>query len=164
MCKIKYKSSDIKYWLMSYFRFTRQWNCADEARNCGYLADVLVDTGKDTIDVEIKVTKSDLWYGENKKGKHISWSHHMTNKFALCVPEELIETAKEWIKEVNPKYGLYMYQSDTCGQNIITIITPKRLHDNYNERYKEVISKRLCSALITRMGEKVHTIEEKIDE
>ena len=154
MCKVKYKSSELKYWLMSYFRFTRQWICADEAWNGGYLADVLVDTGKDTIDVEIKVTKSDLWYGENKKGKHRVWSPHMTNKFALCVPEYLLETAKQWIEETNPKYGLYIFQPDTCGQNIITIITPKRLHENYSKRYKDIIVKRLCSALITKMGEK----------
>lgn len=38
-------STYIKKGLMNYFRFRRQWICADEVFSGDFLADILVDTG-----------------------------------------------------------------------------------------------------------------------
>ena len=93
MLNKKPTSLQIKYALMWYFRFQRQWICADEVYNGGSISDILVDTEKYTMDVEIKISKDDLIRGEAKKPKHKNWHNRMTNKFALCVPEYLIEAS-----------------------------------------------------------------------
>lgn len=155
---MKITSYNIKYALMSYFRFKRQWNCADEVINGCSVSDVLVDTGKYTMDVEIKISKNDLINGEKKKNKHHQWYNNLTNKFALCVPVELEHTALEWINSTNKKYGLYVYYPD--GKYIITKKQASKLHDIYTDEFKNRIIKRLGSALITYMGKQLIKNEE----
>lgn len=54
-------SKFLKVAVMSYFRFERTWISATEV-NCGKfgVADVLVDTGSEIIEIEIKRYKNDL--------------------------------------------------------------------------------------------------------
>ena len=96
------KSIHLKEGLFHYFRFKRGWMCADEVQSGRFIADVLVDTGEFTMEIEVKVTKNDLIGGEARKmtgwngkgkNKHDEWSVGRTNKFALCVPEFLVEEA-----------------------------------------------------------------------
>jgi len=56
MIEYKITAFDLKLALMQYFRFNRQWLCVDEFRG----ADIIADTGKEIIEVETKITKSDL--------------------------------------------------------------------------------------------------------
>ena len=53
MMDYKVTAFDLKLALLDYFRFLRQWVCVDEFRG----ADVIADTGKDIIEVEVKVGK-----------------------------------------------------------------------------------------------------------
>lgn len=160
-------SKDIKYALLNYFRFKRQWVCADEVMNGVFIADVLVDNNVWTMEVEVKVSKQDLIIGESKKTtgwrgrgkkKHEEWPDRRTNKFALCVPESLLEVAEKWIKDTNPKYGLFLYlPSKVAPQDRIRVIkTAKSLHNNYNgERFKQAMLKRLsCLRALTIKKEK----------
>ena len=74
---------EIKFALLSYFRFKRQWVCVDECMN----ADVVADTGKQIIEVEVKVSKSDLMQGEAKKEwkhdnyRHLRYGNYIPNKY-----------------------------------------------------------------------------------
>lgn len=149
-------STHLKCALMHYFRYKRQWICADEVRTGSFLADILIDSGKWSMEIEIKISKYDLIQGEDRKRtcwghgkkKHDVWTTGRANKFALCVPEELSEIAEEWIEKTNPKYGLYVYNAKQWlwKDKILTIKSPKLLHDCYGKPdYKERILKRLSS-------------------
>jgi len=56
-------STHLKSALLHYCRFKRQWICADEVTSGQFIADVLIDTGKFTIEIEIKISKSDFING-----------------------------------------------------------------------------------------------------
>ncbi len=149
-------SSHIKEGLMHYFRFKRGWTCADEVYSGNFIGDIVVDTGKYTIEIEIKTSKSDLIQGEARKTTYyrgMKVKKHedggvSTNKFALCVPESLKEVAEQWIENTNKKYGLYIYSGATLVQD--TIFTYKRagfLHKDYDpKKYLYKIAKRLSGA------------------
>ena len=70
------------------------------------------------IEVEVKITKSDLWKGEAKKPKHKFYKnpnnhyYHVPNKFYICVPTILIEEAKKWVEATNNKYGIINYKNE----------------------------------------------------
>jgi len=139
------KSLEIKYALLSYFRFKRQWLCATEV--C--LSDVLVIAGNQIIEVEVKVNKYDLWKGEAKKLKHKPpvglppwWLNHNPNKFYICVPEELLEEAKKWVSETNNKYGIILY---VHRHKVQIIKKAQKLHNNYSLHLEESLMKRVCS-------------------
>lgn len=149
-------SHHIKEALMHYFRFKRGWVCADEVMSGNFIADILVDTGKLSMEVEIKTTKNDLYGGEARKmvgwkgrgkNKHDEWVIGRTNKFALCVPEYLVDDAIKWIEETNNKYGLYIYFDKGWIQDKIwTKKIAKKLHNEYgNVNYIERIARRLSS-------------------
>ena len=154
----------IKCALMSYFRFKRQWLCADEAYDgFGGNADVLVDTGTEIHEVEIKVSKYDLEKLELRKYKHRKikdqdwnkWSkNYEPNKFSLCVPIELQEDAKNWINKVNKQYGLIVYQNKwgdrllTHPDTVTIVKSARAFKKGYSLERRESICMRLCSALI----------------
>jgi hypothetical protein len=148
----------IKTCLMSYFRFKRQWICVDELHTGGgELADLVVDTGTDIREIEIKVDKYDLWKGESRKSKHQRASFRLINSFYLCVPTELVEEGLKWIEQTNPKYGLIEFNSklleESGYRNWLGYLTVKKKASCLNPNYKsmkESISRRLNSALITQ--------------
>ncbi len=156
---------DLKLALLRYFRFERQWICVDEFRG----ADVIVDTGQDIIEVEVKVSKYDLEKGEEKKhrkhdyyrvGQSVALCH--PNKFYFCVPEALVKTAFEVCDRLNPKYGIVAFNHDAFERHIQwdwgvphmqclrMARTGKKLHETY-ARCQEAIAKRTVSKIITLM-------------
>ena len=153
-------SLEIKHALMSYFRFKRQWLCASEA----LLADVMAITDKDIIEVEVKVSKNDLWEGEAIKRKHkffinpsLSRQHYMPNKFYICVRTELSEEAEKWVTKVNNKYGIIICKNRFAPEerypfDIIITKSAKRLHDKFSNNLKESIMKRVCTENINLIG------------
>lgn len=153
---MKPNSLIIKTSLMSYFRFKRQWLCVDELKT-GYneLADVVVDTGTDVREIEIKCDKYDLWKGEAKKRKHNTIFFRQINTFYLCVPTELVEEGLKWIEATNSKYGLIEFNSKLLEENgyknWFKYLTFKKRAKTLNPNYhslKDKISYRLNSALI----------------
>lgn len=162
---------DLKLALLQYFRFKRQWICVDEFQG----ADIIVDTGKEIIEVEVKVTKSDLINGERRKArKHQLYKHGHSyqfchpNKFMFCVPEILIDVALGWAKEINENYGVIGFNTKTFEDTINRFFTSKAwgwhcqylriaksaktLHTNYNEKLRWAIARR-TSAKIASLTE-----------
>lgn len=147
-------SNEIKTLVMGYYRFNRQMISADEVSIGGHVADVVVYTGAFIHEIEIKISKSDLWR-DTKKSKHklykIGWHRYLSvpNLFSVCVPVHLEAEAKLWCKEVNPKYGVvrvdnlgYMFDRVTVAR------AAKPLHDTVMHKCRESIVRRLNSALI----------------
>lgn len=162
----KITSSDLKLALLQYFRFKRGWVCVDEFRG----ADIIVDTGKEIIEVEVKMTRSDLISGERrKKSKHwaykmgYSYMRNRPNKFIFCVPSRLVKIALSWSKELNPKYGVMSFDVNLFNKwNEIGVFgkrgtqhfdclvyrrSAKPLHDGYDNKLRYAIAKRASSKL-----------------
>lgn len=164
----KVTAFDLKLALLQYFRFKRQCLCVDEFRG----ADIIVDTGKEIIEVETKVTKSNLIDGEKAKAaKHQAYkfggqfAYRCPNKFMFCVPEELVEIALNWANELNEKYGVIGFDAKTFEKNInmnwdiwpsayIRIAkSAKRLHKNYDNKLRWAIAKRTSAKIISLIQE-----------
>jgi hypothetical protein len=159
-----YKTSafDLKLGLLQYFRFKRQWICVDECQR----ADILADTGKEIIEVEVKITKYDLINGEKKK--HRKHENYKTgrgwccpNKFLFCVPEKLVNDALSLAKEINEKYGVIGFDTELFEKRLSEGYIPsqaayiriaksaKKLHESYPNSTRWEIAKRASASLIT---------------
>lgn len=157
---------DLKLALLDYFRFQRQWVCIDEFRG----ADVIVDTGKDIIEVEVKVTRYDLEKGEaRKQRKHSLYRIGKSlglcspNRFYFCVTEALTPAAIQVCEQINPKYGVIAFNPHVFERHIQwdyklphreclrMARTAKRLHESYSS-HQRAIAMRTSSKVITLMG------------
>ncbi len=170
MSYVQYKvtSYDLKLALLQYFRFKRQWVCVDEFD----AMDIAVDTGKEIIEVEVKMTKGDLIHGEAKKeanrSKHYWYTRpnpgpYKPNKFMLCVPEFLVDTAKRWVNEINIGYGIIACDTERIAriqethychwwrEQLRIAKHAKQLHANYSDTLKWGIAKRASSKLTKLM-------------
>ncbi|MCK5604256.1 hypothetical protein KAR91_20375 [Candidatus Pacearchaeota archaeon] len=163
---MKVTAFELKLAVLEYYRFGSQCVAVDEFNG----ADVIADTGKDIIEIEVKVDKSDLRNGERRKQrKHAlyrqgrPWAQCHPNKFMFCVPIELIETAKEVVAELNPKYGIIAFDTNQFIHTIeagytlyiyeclCVIKRAGKLHTNYDARQTRLIAKRASAKLITLM-------------
>jgi hypothetical protein len=164
-------SEIIKTALMAYYRFRRQWICGTEV-HCGIAgetADVMVDTGTEIREVEVKCSKSDLWTGEAKKSKH-KWymvgHKNIPNSFYICVPTNLIEEAQKWVQEINSSYGIIEFVTKRLDNQFLVweelVLQNKKakaISQIYSTRLKEKIIYRTCSELIS---EKENRLKEYI--
>ncbi len=145
---------DIKIALMEYYRFKRQFICAEEVFCCG-VADILVDTGTKIIEVEVKISKYDLIKGEAKKRKHNrihKFSKWYPNQYYICVPTDLLEVAKEWVEKTNNKYGIIEYEQGVKGYGwVFTRKRAKNLQDYYSTALKKNIIMRCSSMAVDRL-------------
>ncbi len=176
---INISSLHLKTALLYYYRFKRRYLCTDECRSYrGEIADILVDTGKQTYEIEIKLNKADL-SKEKSKAKHNlnpsdpPYYGKGANRFSICVPTELIPYAEKWISEVNPKYGLIEFTSDyykefkekwETNRWDIFLNFKKRgsmLHGNYNGNLRKAIISRLPSALCNAYINNIQLMERK---
>jgi len=152
-------AKDIKLALMKYFRFQRQWICATECLNC----DVLAITDKDIHEVEVKVSKYDLWKGEARKGKHkpkgeCPWpkvatyfpTQLMPTKFSVCVPDNLESEALKWVEEINPNYGVAVCNY-SLGSFPLWIKSAVRLNVKFNKKWTRYVMMRVVSENIGLM-------------
>lgn len=166
----KVTSFELKLALLEYYRFERQWIAVDEFMG----ADVIVDTGTEIIEIEVKMVKNDLVNGERQKRlKHINyaqgrkyrWCH--PNKFLFCVPVKLREVAEEMVAELNPKYGVIVfydeqllnhlargYRAPMLCDYLSVIKRAQKLHTGYPLKQQRRIAKRCSSKLITQMQNK----------
>jgi len=153
---------------LQYFRFKRQWVCVDEFRG----ADIIVDTGKEIIEIETKITKYDLINGERRKAtKHHNYKLGQSfgllnpNKFMFCVPEKLVETALGLSAEINEKYGVIGFDIETLEKrvndgwgiwhcnNLRIAKSAKNLHNNYNDKLRWAIAKRTSAKIASLIEE-----------
>lgn len=154
-----FTSRHVKASLFAYFRFSRGYLCADEVALLGGRCDLLVDTGRSTIEVEVKMTKHDLYSGELKKdqihGKHSSRNiAKCPNYFYVCVPQELRSAAVAWTDMVDKRYGVMVFTGwrflQMSPDLAVAIQKPaQELHSTYHN-YRDKIAMRLCSAAATR--------------
>jgi len=159
----------IKTAVLSYYRFKRQMLCVDEAFCNNGLSDVLVESDKGFYDIEIKINKYDLWKGEARKRKHYSRSRtylHATY-FIMCVPESLLEEAKDWVEQTNSRYGILVFNEERYNKLYLdkrnlryiedcirSVRTPKKLSETKSTKLHDILVKRLVSAYITRRQNK----------
>lgn len=145
---------EIKHAVMYYFRFKRQWICGSEC----FDNDVMVFTGKMVLEIEVKVSKSDLWHGEAKKSKHGSYKlvtgfnvGWIPNKFYIAVPETLSQEAEKWVEATNSKYGILICSPYCRGYPLDIIIsrTAKLLHGAEPTTCREKIFSRVCAENIS---------------
>ena len=150
-------STVLKCASMVYFRFERHFICATEVKysDLGGIADVLIDTGTEILEVETKIDISDLTVLEWKKEKHAHMldiqglEQHFPNKFYLCVPYNLQRNAEKLIERVNPKYGLLVLQQvdEITARSLAVVKQAQPIHTQYNEKIKDLVILRLCSEL-----------------
>lgn len=145
-----YTSKHIKHAVMSYFRFQRQMLCASEC----LCMDVCAISDKDVHEVEVKISKSDLWNGEKRKFKHSDYKlsvgghRYAPTKFSIAVPEELLLEAKLWVSKTNPKYGIIFCR----GGRVFIDKSAERLRDSFNENFPRRVMMRVCSENIGHLG------------
>lgn len=150
----------LKSALLSYFRFNEHCIAATEVdySKIGGIADVMVDSGKQIYEIEIKVSVGDLIYNEVRKAKHAAFGDpygyltSLPNKFYFCVPHYMIEETKEFILEHNPQYGLIEYKSGAeyiaKAQDRLQILQPAGIiHSQYNPLVAKEIALRASSEL-----------------
>ena len=167
MTNYKVTAFDLKLALLSYLRFERQWLCIDEFRE----ADIAADTGKDNIEIEIKVSKGDLvnkeCYKVNKHHNYLvgrGYNLFFPNRFYFCVPEALVESAHEVCEKLNSKYGIIAFNPHVFEQQIqqgyrsphrrcLRIArSAGRLHEKYVS-YQKAIAMRTSSKIVSLMEE-----------
>lgn len=142
----------IKYSLLHYYRYKRQYNyvcteCQD--------ADIQIANKNSLIEIEVKISKQDL-LKDKLKAKHQKFKSKKVGRFLFpkfffyAVPKELEETAKTFIKELNPNYGLIIVKEGLFGYNLEFVVNAKKLHDReITDRDILVITKRMASELTT---------------
>ena len=174
-------SLHLKTALLYYYRFKRGYLCVDECySNFHEIADVLVDTGKNIYEIEIKTSKTDL-NNEKRKRKHnepkTGWETTQktkgANRFYIFVPTELISYAEKWIEKVNPKYGLIEFNTQYYTERKARYgfthwdkclrfkIRAKQLHTEYNKGLRNNIIKRLPSALVNAYINQIQSKDKK---
>jgi hypothetical protein len=150
------QTNRIKTALLYYYTFQRcsKLVCTELWDGFG-IADVLALKDKIVTEIEIKISKNDL-YNELKKGKEtinglitkhdaISTSiMPVPNKYYFCIPTELVDEAISFSNKLNPKYGIIEF-SNTIIKKCIKIrkkahmIHTKDNSINYERRMLERI-------------------------
>lgn len=139
-------SAHIKHALLSYFRYKRGWLCASEFE----CMDVVALPSGDIHEVEVKISKWDLWAGEAKKKKHRggfqSWAWAPT-RFSLAVPASLIPEAEKFVKETNSNYGIFKYCAFESGPGGWVEIhkTARRIGPKFAGDVSKRVMMRVCS-------------------
>ena len=142
---------------MWYWRYRRNIICAPELHN----GDIVVYDVPFIHEIEIKRSKSDLWNGEARKDKHASYlrgrynfgTNGMPNKFSICVPINLQETAREWVKKTNPKYGLISFATDNI-YDVWIMKSAKFIHTDIDKRFNHSLMRKLSSMAVENYADK----------
>ena len=154
-------SKVIKTELMKYYRFERQFPYV--ATECIKYSDVNVLNDKVLIEIEVKISKSDLKAefktSGNKHKKHFKLYCNaderpntiIPNYYYICVPEGLKSEAVKIVNTINPNYGVLVYHDKTRYSNphISTAKKAKCLHKRKPpDRVYNIVAKRITSELI----------------
>lgn len=169
---MKLTSFIIKTALMNKYRFNNQCLCVDEVHTgYGEMADIVVDTSQQIFEIEIKVSKSDLWRGEAKKKKHkYPLVTKMYNQYYICVPNALLDEAKKWVEATNDKYGIIEFKTEPFfnkfgyenHRNYCYIKKrAKYLNESYSKNLHKDIEMRLSSALTTQYERIIKEMKQK---
>jgi hypothetical protein len=164
---------ELKLALLQYFRFRRGWICVDEYKN----KDIIADTGREIIEVEVKISKSDLIRERKKRYKHYEFKNgdaynnsykNIPNRFYFCVPLELAKDAERFAEGVNPNYGVISFDLDGFERFyklfpahwykcLVVTKSAKPIHKEYDSNQWRGVAKRASTKLITLMEKRVKT-------
>ena len=162
----------IKTVILCWFRFGKRWQyLATEVGGHRFLADVVASDGKELVEVEVKISKSDFKNDFLKKDKHtiyqkeiesthetIGWVPH---KMYYAVPESMVEWALEYLKDKPLKYGLISiseYPHLWHGKSGASIVLKakklhnKKLHENIVHQICMRMASELCNLYIHGAG------------
>jgi hypothetical protein len=153
-------SSDIVSHVMSWFRFHKQFPyVADELELGRYRSDVIGANKDELIEIEVKVSRSDLAQDFNSKrakhdvyrsGESCSKRIVVPNRFYFAVPERLKKSALEYLSSKNQDYGLIV-MDDTGDINL----PPYKLLSLARRAvwlHREPPSAHLLEKIVRRMG------------
>ena len=156
-------SNYIKLSLLAYYRYVNKFiYVCTEAIN---YADVIALKKDKLVEIEVKVSKSDL-KADFHKPKHRLYLNAETNiktkptriipnEFYFCTTRQLQEDALQLIKEYNNNYGLMICDNiGFIGDNIKVIKKAKPLHNQIPKpTYFEAVAKRMSNMIINFMKE-----------
>ena len=146
-------------------------DCGTEGESCDIL---VLDKEGFAYDIEVKISKADLWTGEGKKKKHEVYKRsseggatNTPNFFYICVPSVLVDEAKKWVKEKNPKYGIIEFTSGWMsgrGWERLTCIRKKAklLHDKINVKWNRILLRRLSSTVATVYQDRMAAYDKRV--
>ena len=171
----KVTSFDLKLALMQYFRYGKQCVVTEECND----NDIMVDTGNEIVEIEVKMSVSDMRADLKKRlggrGKHDFYSNPrgrswmIPNKFYFCVPSYMKDDALAFAKMINPKYGVFVFDEKKFldkhpmkgyikkGSHAQFLKVAKRvgkLHERYSLRFSKDIALRSASKCATMMYKK----------
>lgn len=157
-------SNYIKLSLMTYYKFINKfiYVCTE----CINHADVIALNKQKLVEIEVKISKSDL-KADFKKPKHRLYlnaevniktkpTRTIPNEFYFCTTRDLQDIALELIKQHNDNYGLMICESyGFVGDNIKVVKKAKPLHKQLPKaNYFDVVVKRMGNMIINFMKEK----------
>lgn len=143
-------SLECKVKVLHYFRFKRRYlYIATEAGK--FNSDILISDGEQIIEVEVKISISDL-KNEIKKKKHkiyasptSYYSKFLPNYFIFAVPESMLEKAKKYIRETDGLISIFEKPIGAKSETYCKIIKKPKL-------ITEKFSVSLHYELLLRMG------------
>ena len=154
----------MKIAVQSFFRYKKQYKltCTEYCYK-----DVVAFKGSDFIEVEVKISKSDLKADlhKPKHKKYVKGSEtqkaNYPNEFYYAFPKELYqdEEVKEIVEKLNPKYGIIIVK-DIYDVMIVKFAT--KLHDiKFRTTLKDDVIARLTSENIN-LRQKLYNIQHNI--
>lgn len=155
-------SSDMmKIVVAGYYRFTRQYKYTCTEYNH---FDICACDGKTLIEIECKISKSDLKRETQKvKHKYYSGEKHskykiIPNKYFFCITRKMYEDNEciSFIKELNPNYGIFIV--DNWRQPIMVKQAKKLQDKDISDKIKEDIVMRISSENIN-LRKKIYDIK-----
>lgn len=149
------KSDEIKTKVLHYLRFKRDYSlvATEAGKKKKNNADVLASNFKDIVEVEVKISKSDL-KNDFQKMKHARYASPRTqytpNRFYFAVPKDLVEVALELTE--GTKYGV-MEVSDKPLKNYTkeSYVTVKKAAQVLKEKYCKKLEHEMLMRLSSEM-------------
>lgn len=151
-------SSYMKALLLKYWRFERAYyNCAVEVPSNSGQSDIVVDNGKEVVEIEVKISISDLKADfKKKKFRYFSHPYHkrkywyfICNRFYYAIPEELCQEASKIISDMDNNFGIISVSKRTIKNKGIEIIkVAKKINETFPGCIRKTIMQRTSSDLV----------------
>lgn len=149
-------SSEIKTKVMHYLRIKRNYSliATEAGRKKRNHADILASNFKEIVEVEVKISKSDL-KADFDKNKHARYKNPLTqytpNKYYFAVPTELVEAALTMTADTG--YGVMEVSNKPLKgpskESFVTIIkSADLLKERYCKKLEHEILMRLSSEVL----------------
>jgi hypothetical protein len=161
-------TKEIKGNLLAYYRFVKNYKYIATEAGWWYPVDVIAFNGRSLIEIEVKISKSDLKkeLKGNKTKKHAAYrcpsdgrygNLRVPNKFYICVPSKLMGDALEIAEELNYMYGVITFTPNVdlslrkmkhrASDNLRVVKEAQNLVLRRNEEEKQKIQDKIASRM-----------------